>query len=148
MDFASLAPIDTRTGSSTGATLTVLNLDGAPLLNSLGQTHTLHLLGPDSDVYARAMHDLTQRRINEAAAAADRGEKPTPADPISARADASDVLARCTRNWAGFLDGAGEPIPFTLDAARELYNRFPLIREQADAFVSRRANFLPVSSAT
>lgn len=144
-DFASLAPIDTQTGSNAGATLTVLNLDGTPLLNSKGEEHTLLLLGPDSTVYQRAVHAQTQRRMQAAAAAAERGEK-LQADPEEARADAIEVLARCTRGGAGFLDGKGEPIEINQDTARVLYSRFPTIFEQADNFITRRANFLPVSS--
>lgn len=145
MDFA-LDAIDTQRGSNEGAHLTVLGLDGLPYLNTKGEKHTLHLAGPDSAVYSRSMHAQTQRRIEAAAAAAERGEQATAPDPEEAKADAAEVLARCTKGWSGFLGRDGEPLPFSTDAARELYLRFPVIREQADRFVSRRANFLPVSS--
>lgn len=144
MDFA-LDAIDTLTGSVDGATLVIHGLDGQPLLNSKGEPHSLVLLGPDSPLYQRLVHQQTHKRIQAAAAAQARGET-VQADPEEAKVDAIDVMARCTKDWSGFLDRQGEPIPFSVDAARQLYTRFPVIREQVDGFIVQRRNFLPVSS--
>jgi hypothetical protein len=144
MDFA-LDGIDTLRGSVAGAPLTVAGIDGRPLLNSKGEPHVITLLGPDSPVYQRLVHQQTQKRIDAAAAAHAKGET-APADPEEAKADAIDVMARCTKGWTGFLDRQGAPIEFSVDAARQLYTRFPVIREQVDSFIVQRRNFLPVSS--
>ena len=143
-DFA-LDAIDTQTGSTAGAELVVLGLNGKPLFNSKGEQHVLILLGPDSPQYRRQMHQQAAKRVRAAADAQERGEAYQP-DLFEAEADAVSVLANLTKGWRGFLDRAGEPIECTPEAARALYARFPVIREQVDAFIVRRANFLPVSS--
>ena len=143
MDFA-LDTIDTKARSIRGAEMTVLGLNGLPLLNSKKEEHAIMLQGPDSPTYRRLLHANTQKRILAAAEAAERGEKIVP-DPLEAEADAIEVMAQCTLGWRGFLSPDGEPIEFSTDAARELYSRFPVIREQVDAFMTRRVNFLPVS---
>lgn len=145
MDFASLNAIDTVTGSTAGADLVILGLDGKPLLNAKGEKHVLRLLGPDSQDYRASVHAQTQRRIKAAAAASERGEKFSP-DPDESKADAIEVLVRCTIGGSGFLDKDGNAIDITREAARALYTRYPVIYEQADGFIARRGNFLPVSS--
>ena len=140
-----LDAIDTQTGSTAGAELVVLGLNGEPLLNGKGEQHVLILLGPDSLQYRRQMHKQTAKRVQAAAEAQERGERYTP-DPIESDSDAAAVLAALTKGWRGFLDRDGAPIEFTAEAVLALYSRFPVIREQADAFVVRRANFLLVPS--
>jgi hypothetical protein len=37
-------------------------------------------------------------------------------------------------------------IAFTEDNVRKLYGAYPVVREQVEAFISNRANFIPASS--
>lgn len=59
----------------------------------------------------------------------------------SAERDRVDLLVACTVSWEG-LTKSGAPFPCTPSNARELYTRYQFIREQVDAFVHDRGNFL------
>lgn len=53
------------------------------------------------------------------------------------------TLARCTKGWRGIeSEEDGKPIPFSLDAAIQLYLRYPAIQDQINEEVARRANFV------
>lgn len=145
MDF-DLDAIDTLPGSVAGAPMTVIGIDGSPLLNSKKQPHRLLIMGPDSPRYQRLIYLQTRKRVQAAADARAAGKDAPEADLEADQADAIEVMAQCTKGWEGFLDRQGNPLEFSMDAARQLYTRFPMIREQADAFIVQRRHFLPVSS--
>jgi len=57
-----------------------------------------------------------------------------------------NLLAECTLGWRS-SEGAdflldGKPLAFSKENAKKLYQRFPWIKEQVDAWVGDRANFL------
>lgn len=133
MDF-DLPAIDTKARSEKGVAMQVKTLSGAPLLNSKRDGVFLTLLGPDSDTY-RALYRSQVRKSVELRAA---GKEP---DAAEEEKGLIDFLVALTTGWEGMLDKAGEPIPFSAEAARELYTRFPVIRDQADTFSASRANF-------
>lgn len=122
-----LASLDTTPRADAGAELELTHpVTGAPL------GVTLTLAGVDSAAYRKAQAALTDKRLGR------RSGKLTAAE---LQRDGIELLARCTLAWSGVVvDGA--EVACTADAARELYTRFVWIREQADAFVSERANYL------
>jgi hypothetical protein len=56
-------------------------------------------------------------------------------------ADGLDLLAACTKDWKG-IENAGKPVPFSREAARELYKAYPSLRAQVDRAIMDRAAFL------
>ena len=54
---------------------------------------------------------------------------------------ASEMLAACTLGWSGVTVG-GVELPFSTAAARDVYMRFPAVREQINQAIGDRANFV------
>jgi hypothetical protein len=140
MEKFDLAGMETRTLSQTGADMLVRNLAGDPLKNSLGEDVVLTLLGPDGDVYREQTRNQVRARVARNAA----GNEATFAEED---AEIIDMLVACTVGWKGVLGADKKPVPFTPDAVRELYVNYPLVRDQVDLFIARRANFIMASSA-
>lgn len=92
------------------------------------------LAGADSAIHRRASAQIAKRR-------AKGGFRMKGFDPDKYLAESIEVLAACTLDWKNVkLDGAA--LPCSRDNAIMLYTRFPWLREQADAFISERANYL------
>lgn len=146
--FDQLAAVDTVPRSTAGVELVLMNIGGqTPLLNAAGGPMGLILLGPDSPAYRRAIHTQTLARIQATEAAVSAGLPPPPADTEYAIASTVEVLCACTVGTFGFLAPDGSPLDLSTDQIRAMYNRFPVVREQAEAFVIRRSNFLSAQSA-
>lgn len=129
-----LPEFDTVSAADTGATLTLTREDnGAVARDASGNPLTLTLLGADSAQYRKAQQKNLNRRL------AKRSVKVT-AEELDA--EALDILAASTVAWSGFNDGDGQPVPCNPANALVLYKTYPAIREQADRFISDRANFL------
>lgn len=142
-----LSKIDVSPLSATGAPMPLLDLAGEPLVNSKGKTPTLFLLGMDSDTYRVVSRKAIKQRLNAAAANKDKPKKEDDAtDASEALADAIAVFVAMTVGWADFEDETGKPIEFTKEAALDLYTQYPVVRDQADAFMAKRANFIKPSS--
>lgn len=104
------------------------------------------LKGADSDTYQDAARD--QQRKRSAAMTKNRRfgfKMPTPEE---LEADAIDLLAIATQSWDGIQSAPGVSMPCTVENARALYRKRPDIREQADAFVNERLNFLPSAAGS
>ena len=136
MEFA-FDDIETKTLSDAGVDMPVKRLDGSPLRAANGGHVSLRMLGPDSAAYRRALRKQVRRRVlrQDAGSVSD-------ADFDEMEEDTLDMLAACTAGWKNVLDKSGAEIPFSQDNARILYTIYPVIREQVDAFVASRANFL------
>lgn len=65
-----------------------------------------------------AIEMARSRRLIQAANKTGRVMLPDPAD---AKADRAKELASCTLGWNNYVDEAGQPVPFTQDAAKALY---------------------------
>lgn len=131
-----LPGMETVTLSERGVTVQVRTLDGAPLKNSVGEDIKLIVHGPDSMVYKRVMQQQIKQRM----------ERVSPSDitdeTIKMNDDeAADMLAALVIGWFGVRDRAGAEVAFTRGAAKALFLGFPVIRDQIDVFVSKRANF-------
>ena len=73
-----------------------------------------------------------------------RGQQRSAEEIIS---DARRVIVACTMEWEGFTEG-GKPYVLSSPNADKLFQSSPWLREQADVFVSSRANFMRASAAT
>lgn len=120
-----LATLDTQASSEAGAELELAHPATGEELGIF-----ITLAGADSSQWRRAVADVANRR----------GRKKVTAE--DARRDGIEIIARCTLSWRN-VRVDGEDLPCTLENAKKLYTRFNWMREQADAFCSDRANFLP-----
>lgn len=141
MDF-DFASIDTKKLSESGVPLLILKLDGKPLADKDGNPVRITLLGPDSAKYRALTRENIRRRLEKRAL----GAAATEFDVDEVERETMEILAVCTVAWEGVNTPQGEAIPCSLENARKLYEAYPVIREQVDAFVGNRANFIPASS--
>lgn len=135
-----LVAIDTKTLSEAGVPMTVRGLDGAPLVNSAGGQVQITVKGPDSADYMRLLRAQIRKRVA-------RSGTPTEEQAAEDDNDLIELLTACTTGWSGVLSKEdGNPVAFSADACRQLYNAFPVLRDQVDRFIGERANFIPASS--
>ena len=137
------AEIDTKTLSDSGKDMIVkhIGLD-KPLLAKNGEPVAITLLGPDSDVYREQSRIQVKKRINRSTDLKSLSE----IDLAEADRDGLDLVVACTIGWKNVFDTDGKPVKFTKEAALELYTKYPVIREQADAFIVDRVRFIKASS--
>jgi len=107
-----------------------------------GKPVCLILAGKDSAQYRKAALAL-ERRYQEDAR---RMRGAFQVTPEQRRANELSLLVAVTLGWENAELG-GETT-FTPELARALYEQQDWVREQADAFVDDRANFLPASKTT
>lgn len=100
--------------------------DGSPM--------TIRLCGRDSRPYRAELSRFQQRMARD---------RKTPS-PAELEEHSSSTLAACTLGWN--LQGKTGMLPFSADAARQLYTDRRWIREQADEWVGTRANFTQSNS--
>lgn len=113
---------------------TIVGADGEPLTHN-GEPVTITIHGRDSSIFIEKNDDLSRRYQGR-----------TSISPVAARGLAADLLAAVTVGWRGIvIDGA--EVPFSERAARDLYLRFPMIRDQVDLFAGTRTNYY-VAAAT
>lgn len=115
-----------------------------------GKPVTITLAGQDSTQYRTALRKRSARMIAEAQGTRRRkGPSESEAEVMAEQAE-TDTLAMivaCTLAWEriGFEEAE---LACTPENAAKLYTECPWIREQAEAFVADRANFLPASKTT
>lgn len=133
-----LSTLDTKTAGEKPALLTLQHpVKETPLVNDDDKTPwQLQLISADSDEYNAVRRNVLTQRIRQSA----KTRKPT-VTAEQVEADALDMLVACTKGWSG-LRLQGKPLEYTPEAARMLYTEYAWIREQADAFINDRANFL------
>lgn len=94
------------------------------------------LAGADSAVHRKALTAASKRRLN-----GQKGFRNKGWDPEKMQEESIEILATCTLSWKGVLvDGA--PLPCSRDNAIKMYTRFPWLREQVEAFISDRSEYL------
>lgn len=131
-----LKDLNTRAKADRGADLHLRHPgDGSPLLGDDGKPWAITLYGRDSAVFAREERAAATRRLERA----QRGEIRTPQE---VEAEGLELLVACTKGWSGNILLDGQALVFSPAKARELYQGWPWIREQVDAFVGVRANYL------
>jgi hypothetical protein len=135
--FNFAAAFDTKTVADEGFEFQLMDANDRPTPIWI----TVH--GADSDAYERAQRE--QRRKFEKRAM--RAGRLTLEDLPDAQ---YELLAAVTIGWrvpSGQLLPDGKPFPaFSKAAAKDLYARYPVIRQQVDLAMKDRANFLPKSA--
>lgn len=129
MDLAAFAFADT-------ATMTVRDpVSGEDLMNK-DKPVTITVAGMDSAIYKAVRREALNKRLS---------------DTSGRKAKAEDVekmtiagLAKCTVAWSGIVFN-GKELPCDAEHAASLYAKADWLRQQVDAFMSERANFLPAS---
>lgn len=134
-----LAAVDTA--APEGVLMPINGVDGQPIKNSKGGSPALVVISADTDIYRRYVRKKQMEAIRKA-----RLKKPEDV-PVDEAADEAEAMAieqyvLVTIGWRDILDEKGEPIPFTKEAARELFTKYPMVGEQLDVFCGQRANFI------
>jgi hypothetical protein len=130
MDLSSL---DTVAAASEGAVMPVRHpVTKVALKTEKGEAVTLTVTGSDSKEFRDQERALINKRINA-------GQRTANADDIYSEATA--VLASCVKAWAN-IELDGKKLDCTPANVKTVLTRFPWLREQVDAFVGDRANFL------
>lgn len=125
-----LSKLDTTKRSNAGMEVKIVTPD-------TGQDTGIRIsmLGRDSDLYRKTLHEQNRKRAQRT-----RNVRNYIITSEEIERDAIDLLAHCATGWTG-IEENGAAVSFSVDAARDLFTRFPTIREQVDAEVHDRANF-------
>lgn len=121
-----------------GATLIVDNpVTGEALIDEASNEPVeLELLGKDSTTYRERSHKVQTKRLNKSV----RGGK-FKVDQSGLEEDNLHMLVLCTVGWKHMVID-GEELEYSIMNARTLYERCPWLREQAEAFINERCNFM------
>ncbi|QPB10617.1 hypothetical protein [Bacteriophage sp. 438212] len=133
-----LSTLDTSELANQGALLELRDPAGNPVLQEDGSPVTLILLGEDSDVVTQ----INNRNANQFLRGTSGSGQSVTAE--MSRTNEINKFAAATVAWSGIVVD-GEEVPFSTDAAKGLYRRFPWIRDQVRAFIGDRANFTKAS---
>ena len=127
-----LSTLDLSVAASEGATLTLTHPGTGEDLYSDDKPMTITVLGKDSAEYRGAIRKAANARM--------KNRKKV--DTVEAlESESVGLMSTITTGWSG-ITVDGEEMAFNAENAKELYRRFHWIREQVDAFVDERANFL------
>lgn len=129
-----LSALDTKKGAEEGFRIELRH----PKTNEPLVGWWIHVLGSDSDTYQNQLREFQRLRAD----VFKRNMRVT-YTPEERENEGLELLAAATRGWSDKLMLDGAPLQFSQDAAKKLYARFPWIKEQVDAAVADRANFLP-----
>lgn len=94
-------------------------------------TITLH--GSDSSVFRAAVREYGNRKLS-------KGAKKQTVEEIDQAT--TRILAKATVSWSDNFVVNGDALDCTMQNAEKIYADYSWIREQVDAFVNERANFL------
>lgn len=124
--------------SDEGAWLTLLHpKTNAPLVDEkTGKEARIRLAGSDSEIYRSAQRKAQNKRL-----ALPRGRRNQFLTAEELEAEAVDILSLCTLEFQDIVLN-GETLVCTQQTAKNLYIKFPWIREQVDVFIADRANYL------
>lgn len=102
------------------------------------------LAGPNHPVRRKAQLTLNRKMI----AQANKTGKVELPDPEVAEVDRMNNLAESTLSWRGYVNDEGEAVPFSTEAAHELY-KIPAMMwlvDQVDAAMGAKENYTKKSS--
>ncbi len=129
-----LSTLDVVSASNQGATLELIHpVTEEKIVDDDGNVMSITVLGTDSQTYRDILKARTRQRLNQ--------KKQSKIDLDEAEHKGLELLARCTMGWANIYD-EGEKVPFSFEAALNLYKKYPWIKEQVDNFMADRSNFL------
>ena len=103
------------------------------LIDDSGQPIWIALYGADSDVFRKAMRAYGNKKLA-------KGSKKQTMEELEQIS--SKLLSKVTAGWSDQLIVNGEHPDCNEQSAAWLYAEYPWIREQVDAFVNERSNFL------
>lgn len=129
-----LATLDITKAANEGATMEVLHpTEGTVLKDEAGKPITITLIGQDSEKVKKRQRVEMNKRLKN-------GRRQTmTAEELEEQG--LQLLAFCTLSWSGIkLDG--QDLDCNAANAVIVYQRLPWLKEQVDAFVGDRANFL------
>ena len=112
--------------SNEGEWLELEHEDGSPM------DARIKLLGYDSDVCQKQRRKNADKRLKK------RNFKTTSAELEN---ENISLMVAATQDWEGFEDG-GTALECTQENVRWLYQNCPEVRDQVDAFMGDRSNFL------
>lgn len=96
----------------------------------------IDLLPIDSPAYRAAQREALRKRLEDET-------RPLRPDSKQIEREQTEDLALAIVGWQGIgIDGDNE-VKFTVDTAVKMMIRLPWLRAQVEAFLRRRANFLP-----
>lgn len=129
-----LSSIDTVAGSNEGFEVQIYH----PGTNEdLGIT--INILGKDSDEFQKVSRAQSKKRMAKLAKGGGFRTSVISVEEIDR--DGLELLAACTKSWSGVIV-EGKTVECNKDNAIDLYERFPWIKEQVDAAMGDRANFI------
>ncbi|MEM1189944.1 MAG: hypothetical protein AAGI72_15535 [Pseudomonadota bacterium] len=130
-----IAGIDASGSAARGAKLELLHpVTKAPFTSPSGEPVTITLLGQDSPQYRSRFQELVNANMESR-----RRKGAIPHDAVE---QSAELLAVCTTDWSGMELEDESMLECNFDNAKQVFESEAWIREQADAFVSDRANFL------
>lgn len=125
-----LRKLDTVKAANQGATLEITHPGTGDVLDGM----TITLLGSDSDIYRKEVRKRTEQNLNNR-------KKQSKVDLEEAEIRGCELLAKLTKSWTGIEEGKQE-VECTFDNAVRIYREYRWIREQCEAFIADRANFI------
>lgn len=128
----SIAKFDTLTKAEAG-----IDIDLIDTVTGLPSGIVFIVKGTDSKAYKQAK----AKKLREALERARKGEELSESDD-AVHEFGSVLLAACTVGWKNLDDEAGNPIEFSPTKAKELYDTYPMIREQIDRAIADRQAFI------
>ena len=105
-----------------------------PLLGDDGHPVWISVFGSDSAPFRQATRAYGNKKM------AKGGRAKTTIEEIESIA--CKILATCTESWSDNFEVRGEVLECNQENAEMVYREFTWVREQVDAFVNERANFL------
>lgn len=100
-----------------------------PLKDEDGNKATIRLVGMDSAIYRKAVNAITNRRT--------KGNRPVKLNAERFEQDSFELICKCTVGWSNLVIGGASP-----KTPEEIYEGRKWLKEQADAFIHDRANYL------
>jgi len=94
--------------------------------------------GIDSKKYRDAQRKLSNKRLKQTFGRGVVNKTPTVEE---FEAETIDILAKCTLSWEKVV-WEGNDLPCTYENAKMIYGNLIWLRDQVDAFINDRANFL------
>jgi hypothetical protein len=94
-------------------------------------------MGSDSDEYRTTI----KKRFEQAQRQQAKSKKGNEIDLDEAEDKSRDLLAKMTLSWEN-VEEAGKKVSCTFESAKDLYKKYPWIREQVEKFISDRSNFI------
>lgn len=98
----------------------------------------IKVLGMDSSAYRQ----IIQKHQRKRAKAFERSGRLMSLSPEEMEDEQRELLVACTVDWKGVSEDGAEPLPFTPENARSVYESTPVIREQVNAAIADRALFI------